>query len=84
MYSAAGKFRSCDIVLIIFDYRYYISIFQESIIVAENERYIRKAMEFICESILDMLHSGPCYETRFMAAKCLSHLAIALECDAKR
>lgn len=59
-------------------------VFQESIIVAENERYIRKAMEFICESILDMLHSGPCYETKFMAAKCLSHLAIALECDAKR
>ena len=41
-------------------------------------------MEFICESILDMLHSGPCFETRFMAAKCLSHLAIALEVDAKR
>lgn len=41
-------------------------------------------MEFICESILDMLHSGPCFETRFMAAKCLSHLAIALEADAKR
>lgn len=50
----------------------------------ENERYIRKAMEFICESILDMLHSGPSYETKFMAAKCLSHLAIALESDAKR
>lgn len=58
--------------------------FQESIVVVENERYIRKAMEFICESILDMLHSGPCYETKLMAAKCLSHLAIALECDAKR
>ncbi len=57
---------------------------QESILVVENERYIRKAMEFICESILDMLHSGPCYETKLMAAKCLSHLAVALECDAKR
>lgn len=50
----------------------------------DNSRYIRRALDLICDSLLDMLHSGPNSEAKRHAAKCLGKLGYALDQDFKR
>lgn len=58
--------------------------FQEAIVAVDNSRYIRRALDLICDSLLDMLHSGPNSEAKRHAAKCLGKLGYALDQDFKR
>jgi hypothetical protein len=50
----------------------------------DNERYIRRSMEFIFDSLVEVIHGGPSSDARLEGAKCLAVTAIALEQDAKR
>nr|CAD7257211.1 unnamed protein product [Timema shepardi] len=57
---------------------------QESLMVQENGRYIRRSLDLIAESLLDMLHSGPGPEVKYQAAQCLGRVGYVLEQDFKR
>ncbi|KAG5339618.1 SMG1 kinase, partial [Acromyrmex charruanus] len=57
---------------------------QESIVAHENQRYIRRNLETICESLLDFLHSGPGQEAKQQVAKCLGRIGYVVEQDFKR
>ncbi|KYM96819.1 Serine/threonine-protein kinase SMG1 [Cyphomyrmex costatus] len=57
---------------------------QESIVAPENQRYIRRNLETICESLLDFLHSGPGQEAKQQVAKCLGRIGYVVEQDFKR
>lgn len=57
---------------------------QESIIAPENQRYIRRNLETICECLLDFLHSGPGQEAKQQVAKCLGQIGYVVEQDFKR
>jgi PI-3-kinase-related kinase SMG-1 len=50
----------------------------------ENGRYIRRSLDLIAESLLDMLHSGPGSDAKSQAAKCLGRVGYVLEQDFKR
>nr|CAD7446499.1 unnamed protein product [Timema bartmani] len=56
----------------------------ESLMVQENGRYIRRSLDLIAESLLDMLHSGPGPEVKYQAAQCLGRVGYVLEQDFKR
>lgn len=57
---------------------------QEGIVAPENQRYIRRNLETICESLLDFLHSGPGQEAKQQVAKCLGRIGYVVEQDFKR
>ncbi|KAL6259418.1 hypothetical protein P5V15_009339 [Pogonomyrmex californicus] len=57
---------------------------QEGIIAPENQRYLRRNLETTCESLLDLLRSGPSQEAKQQAAKCLSQIGYVIEQDFKR
>lgn len=57
---------------------------QEGIVAPENQRYIRRNLETICESLLDFLHSGSGQEVRQQVAKCLGRIGYVVEQDFKR
>lgn len=57
---------------------------QEGIVAAENQRYIRRNLDVICESLLDVLHTGPGPEAKQQVAKCLGRVGYAAEQDFKR
>ncbi|XP_063243710.1 serine/threonine-protein kinase SMG1 isoform X2 [Bacillus rossius redtenbacheri] len=57
---------------------------QDSLMVPENNRYIRRSFDTIAESMLDILHSGPGYDAKCEAAKCLGRVGYVLEQDFKR
>lgn len=50
----------------------------------ENGRYIRRSLDLINESLLDMMHSAPGAESKFQAARCLGHVGYVLDQDFKR
>jgi PI-3-kinase-related kinase SMG-1 len=52
--------------------------------VPDNGRYIRRSLDLIAESLLDVLHSGPGSEAKSQAAKCLGRVGYVLEQDFKR
>lgn len=52
--------------------------------VPENGRYIRRSLDLIAESLLDTLHSGPGFDAKSQAAKCLGRVGYVLEQDFKR
>ncbi|GLH00101.1 Serine/threonine-protein kinase ATR [Gryllus bimaculatus] len=57
---------------------------QESLMVPENGRYIKRAFDLITESLLDLLHTGPGSEPKLQAAKCLGRFGYVLDQDFKR
>lgn len=57
---------------------------QEGILAPENQRYIRRNLELICENLLDVLHSGPGQEAKQQVAKCLGRIGYVVEQDFKR
>ncbi|XP_020295832.1 serine/threonine-protein kinase SMG1 isoform X3 [Pseudomyrmex gracilis] len=57
---------------------------QESIVASENQRYIRRNLEPICDSLLDILHSGPGQEAKQQVAKCLGRIGYVVEQDFNR
>lgn len=57
---------------------------QEGITALENQRYIRRNLEFICDSLLDILHSGPGQEAKQQVAKCLGRIGYVVDQDFKR
>ncbi|XP_034180761.2 serine/threonine-protein kinase Smg1 isoform X1 [Osmia lignaria lignaria] len=57
---------------------------QEGIIASENQRYIRRNLDVICDSLLDLLHTGPGPEAKQQVAKCLGRVGYAAEQDFKR
>ncbi|XP_076757575.1 serine/threonine-protein kinase Smg1 isoform X3 [Xylocopa sonorina] len=57
---------------------------QESIIAPENQRYIRRNLDVICESLLDVLHTGPGLDAKQQVVKCLGRVGYAAEQDFKR
>ncbi|XP_031845911.1 serine/threonine-protein kinase Smg1 isoform X3 [Nomia melanderi] len=69
------------------DYDHFILLCkqaQDGIIASENQRYIRRNLDVICESLLDMLHTGPGAEAKQQIAKCLGRVGYAAEQDFKR
>jgi PI-3-kinase-related kinase SMG-1 len=52
--------------------------------VPDNGRYIRRSLDLIAESLLDVLHSGPGSDAKSQAAKCLGRVGYVLEQDFKR
>lgn len=50
----------------------------------ENQRYVRRSMDLICESLLDTLHSGPGLEAKQHAARCLGRVGYVVDQDFKR
>lgn len=57
---------------------------QEGILAPENQRYIRRNLELICDNLLDILHSGPDQEAKQQVAKCLGRIGYVVEQDFKR
>ncbi|KAG7209878.1 hypothetical protein KM043_011480 [Ampulex compressa] len=57
---------------------------QEGITAPDNQRYIRRNLDLICESLLDMLRTGPGQEARQQVAKCLGRIGYVAEQDFKR
>ncbi|KOC68709.1 Serine/threonine-protein kinase SMG1 [Habropoda laboriosa] len=57
---------------------------QEGIIAPENQRYIKRNLDAICESLLDVLHTGPGPEAKQQVSKCLGRIGYASEQDFKR
>lgn len=57
---------------------------QEGILAPENQRYIRRSLELICENLLDVLHSGFGLEAKQQVAKCLGRIGYVVEQDFKR
>ncbi|XP_043258587.1 serine/threonine-protein kinase SMG1 isoform X3 [Colletes gigas] len=69
------------------DYDHFIVLCkqaQEGIIAPENQRYIRRNLDIICESLLDILHTGPGPDAKQQVAKCLGRIGYAAEQDFKR
>ncbi|XP_014477330.1 PREDICTED: serine/threonine-protein kinase SMG1 isoform X2 [Dinoponera quadriceps] len=56
---------------------------QEGIMAPENQRYIRRNLEFICDSLLDILHSGPGQEAKQQVARCLGRIGYVVDQDFK-
>ena len=50
----------------------------------ENQRYIRRNLDLICENLLDALHSGPSSEAKHLVAKCLGRIGYVVEQDFNR
>lgn len=57
---------------------------QEGILAPENQRYIRKNLDFICETLLDSLHSGPGIKAKHEIVKCLGRVGYVVDQDFKR
>lgn len=57
---------------------------QEGIVAPENQRYIRRSLEPICDNLLDILHSSPGQEAKQQIAKCLGRVGYMVEQDFKR
>lgn len=57
---------------------------QEGILAPENQRYIRRNLEHICESLLDILHSGPGPDAKQHVTKCLGRIGYVVDQDFKR
>ncbi|XP_059470336.1 serine/threonine-protein kinase SMG1 isoform X2 [Neocloeon triangulifer] len=57
---------------------------KESLTSPDNNRYIRRALETITESLLDILQNGPSSDARSEGARCLGVAGYALDGDAKR
>ncbi|XP_026671607.1 serine/threonine-protein kinase SMG1 [Ceratina calcarata] len=69
------------------DYDHFMTLCkqaQEGIIASENQRYIRRNLDIICESLLDVLYTGPGPEAKQQVAKCLGRVGYAAEQDFKR
>jgi PI-3-kinase-related kinase SMG-1 len=57
---------------------------QEGITVPENQKYIKRNLDIICESLLDLLYSGPSLEAKHHIAKCLGRIGYIADQDFKR
>ncbi|XP_046606357.1 serine/threonine-protein kinase SMG1 isoform X1 [Neodiprion virginianus] len=57
---------------------------REVMVAPENQRYVRRSMDLICESLLDTLHSGPGLEAKQQAARCLGRVGYVVDQDFKR
>lgn len=57
---------------------------QEALSVVDNGRYIRRALDLICDSLLDLLHSGQSLDVKNHIARCLGKVGYVLEQDFKR
>lgn len=57
---------------------------QEAFTLPDNSRYIRRAQDLICESILGMLHNMRGKESKILLIKSLGCLGHALDQDFKR
>lgn len=50
----------------------------------ENQRYIRRHMDNICECLVETLLSGPGLEAKSQIAKCLGRIGYIVDQDFKR
>ena len=69
------------------DYDHFLGLckqLQEGIVAPENQRYIRRNLDLICETLLDTLHSGPGLEAKQQVAKCLGRVGYVVDQDFKR
>lgn len=57
---------------------------QEGILAPENQRYIRRNLDLICETLLDSLHSGPGIKAKEQIVKCLGRVGYVVDQDFKR
>jgi hypothetical protein len=60
------------------------TLLKEALSAPENSRYIRRALETIMESLLDILQNGPSSDARSEGARCLGVTGFALEGDTKK
>lgn len=56
----------------------------ESILAPENQRYIRRNLELICDNLLDILQSNLNREAKQQVAKCLGRIGYVVDQDFKR
>lgn len=56
----------------------------EHALALENQRSIRRNLELMCESLLDLLYTGPGAEAKQQVAKCLAYIGYAADQDFKR
>ncbi|XP_015595300.1 serine/threonine-protein kinase SMG1 [Cephus cinctus] len=69
------------------DYDHFMGLckqLQEVIMAPENQRYVRRSIEVICDTLLDTLRSGPGPDAKQQAAKCLGHVGYVVDHDFKR
>lgn len=69
------------------DYEHFLGLckqVQESIVAPENQRYIRRHMDNICECLVETLLSGPGLEAKSQIAKCLGRIGYIVDQDFKR
>jgi hypothetical protein len=60
------------------------ALLKEALSAPENCRYIRRALETIMESLLDILQNGPSSDARSEGARCLGVTGFALDGDVKK
>lgn len=60
------------------------TLLKEALSAPENSRYIRRALETIMESLLDILQNGPSSDARSEGARCLGVTGFALDGDTKK
>ncbi|XP_016836566.2 uncharacterized protein LOC100677819 isoform X2 [Nasonia vitripennis] len=59
------------------DYDHFLALckqLQEGIVAPENQRYIRRNLDVICETLMHILYSGPSLEAKQQVAKCLGRI----------
>lgn len=69
------------------DYDHFLALckqLQEGIVAPENQRYIRRNLDVICENLMDILYSGPSLEAKQQVAKCLGRIGYVADQDFKR
>ncbi|XP_043280213.1 serine/threonine-protein kinase SMG1 isoform X1 [Venturia canescens] len=69
------------------DYEHFLGLckqIQESALATENQRSIRRNLELICESLFDLLRTGPGIDAKQQVAKCLANIAYVTDQDFKR
>ena len=69
------------------DYDHFISLclhLQEGINAPENQRYIKRNLDIICDSLLDALYSAPSTEAKQQIAKCLGCIGYVIDQDFNR
>ncbi|XP_058794779.1 serine/threonine-protein kinase SMG1 [Phymastichus coffea] len=57
---------------------------QEGIVAPENQRYIKRNLDVICDNLLDIMHGGFSLDTKHQITKCLGYLGYIADQDFKR
>ncbi|XP_066595255.1 serine/threonine-protein kinase SMG1 isoform X2 [Prorops nasuta] len=57
---------------------------QEGIAASENQRYVRRSLDVICENLLEILHSGPGPDAKLQVSKILGLIGYVVDQDFKR